>query len=363
MIIPDCFFNHCKGRRNHRIPVLQESEIIQLYENIRQLPSLDIYYSHDLKVYDEISEKVKAGNRDNVTRTTFYLSFFNKHPDIHWAFLAHMVSRNAGYHMTDIRSRLLSAFLTEREQADLFSFLDLCNAAIFRDAFPQLLLYEKWKETGRTFFHLLRKFHVSAFMRTVWDRFLSNGNQSMLTVAMIMNEQHMVENRILLQPEVNFGVEKWKFLLQDRLEFASILFPHGERHPLSLAGHGVSHFEQVHRRILLGKRLYQILFHQSVYPSALSFANHHVHTGSRSDYWPHIYTSHDTPSRLYSPFLRDVWDESALISVPTSDWFTDQTIDVMMPLSSLPTPRHFSMSKKWKTKTSVLLTLKREQRK
>jgi hypothetical protein len=271
-----------------------------------------------------------------------------------------MVSRNAGYQMTDLRNNLLSHVLSKKGQNAFFSFLELCNAAIFQDAYPQLLLYEQWKRTGHASFHLLKKFNVSIFMKSIWNDYLTTGNEQVLTIGLIMNEQHMIQKRILTGMKKSIGVEEWLFLLQDRLEFASILFPYGKHSPFSLAGLSLSHFEQVNRRILFGKKLYGILFHRSVFPSSYSYAIHHSHSGSRADYWPHVYSKEDKKTRLYSPTLSSAWDNMPSFTISPSDWFADQPIEVMAPLMTMVIPDRFSMTKKWKGLTSILVNLKRD---
>lgn len=348
------------GNNDHTRPLLKEKSICELYDIAIQDPAPIVYFPHDLELYERILMKVRDANLNNVTRTACYIEFFKKNPEIHWSFLAHMVSRNAGYHMTDIRNNLLSHLLSKKGQDAIFSFLELCNAAIFQDAYPQLLLYEQWKSTGRSSFHLLKKFNVSIFMKSIWNDFLTTGNEHVLTIGLIMNEQHMIQKRILSGMKKSMGVEEWLFLLQDRLEFASILFPYGKPSPFSLAGLSVSHFEQVKRRILLGKKLYGILFHHSVFPSSYSFAIHRPHSGSRADYWPHIYSTEDKKTHLYSPTLCSVWDNMPPFTIPPSDWFTDQPTEVMAPLLTMVMPDRFSMTKKWEVLTSFLVNLKRD---
>lgn len=75
-------------------------------------------------------------NRNNITRTQAYLAFYNRNPEIHWAFLAHMVSRNGGYHMTDLKSSNMTHLLDRAERQKFFLFLERANSAIFADAFP-----------------------------------------------------------------------------------------------------------------------------------------------------------------------------------------------------------------------------------
>ena len=348
------------GKNVHTSPLLDLQAIDRLYGQMNDVPVPDIYFPDDIRLYNEICNKVQKYNVNNLTRTSSYLALFKKHPELEWSFLAHMVSRNAGYHMTDIRSHILSHVLDSHEQRSLFTFLERCNSAIFEDAFPQLLLYEQWKLTGHSSFHLLKKFNVSLFMRTMWDEYLQSGDQHVLTIALIMNEQHMIQKRILSDPHLNIGVEKWKFFLQDRLEFTSILFPYGRNHPRSLAGLSVSQFEKVNSRILLGKKLYSVLFHPIVFPTAVSFSIHHPHTGSRKDYWPHIYSKEGGEKRLYSPELRSVWENLPSERLSSSDWFMDQRVEVLSPLLTMTMPHHFSMTRRWKARTSILINLKRD---
>ncbi|MGG4168368.1 DUF2515 family protein [Rossellomorea vietnamensis] len=348
------------GQRENRSPLLDVQAVYRLYAEMKQEPVPDVYFPEDKALFKKIFIKVKKGNVNNLTRTSAYLDLFKKHPELHWSFLAHMVSRNAGYHMTDIKNELLSHVMSENEQQSLFEFLERCNAAIFNDAYPQLLLYENWKLTGRHPFHLLKKFNVSVFMRRIWADYLKTGDDPVLTTALIMNEQHLIQNEILSSPTLNMGIEKWKFFLQDRMEFTSILFPYGKHTPYSLAGLSVSHFEKVDRRIQLGKKLYRVLFHPIVFPTAYSFSLHHPHTGSREDYWPHIYSRVKKRKHLFSPELGTVWETITYADPPSTDWFREQPIEVMSPLLTLTVPLHFSMTRKWKARTTILLKLKRD---
>ncbi|MGG3913739.1 DUF2515 family protein [Rossellomorea vietnamensis] len=348
------------AKRKNISPLLDVQTIDRLYDEMKQEGVPDVYFPEDQALFEEMIIKVKKGNVNNLTRTSSYLDLFKKHPELHWSFLAHMVSRNAGYHMTDIQNDLLSHVMSDNEQQSLFKFLERCNAAIFEDAYPQLLLYENWKLTGRLSFHLLKKFNVSVFMRKIWADYLKTGDHPVLTTALIMNEQHLIQNKTLSSPNLNMGIEKWKFFLQDRLEFTSILFPYGTQSPYSLAGLSVSHFEKVDSRIQLGKKLYRVLFHPMVHPTAFSFSLHHPHTGSREDYWPHIYSSVKKDKHLFSPELGEVWENIYYDDPSSTDWFRGQPIEVMSPLLTISDPHHFSMTRKWKARTTILLNLKRD---
>lgn len=68
----------------------------------------------DCIILEEIKTLTVENNRSNITRTAAYLSCYDQYPELHWALLAHMVSRNGGYHMTDRRATLCIICKTRR---------------------------------------------------------------------------------------------------------------------------------------------------------------------------------------------------------------------------------------------------------
>ncbi|GAA3327359.1 hypothetical protein GCM10020331_066980 [Ectobacillus funiculus] len=44
-------------------------------------------------------------NRDNISRTHAYKEYYLRNCEIRWSFLASMVSRNAGWNMTDLEGK------------------------------------------------------------------------------------------------------------------------------------------------------------------------------------------------------------------------------------------------------------------
>ena len=40
-------------------------------------------------------------NETNPMRTDYYLRYYTRNPEVPWVFMAHLVSRNAGYQMSD----------------------------------------------------------------------------------------------------------------------------------------------------------------------------------------------------------------------------------------------------------------------
>ncbi|WP_353738308.1 DUF2515 domain-containing protein [Peribacillus asahii] len=300
--------------------------------------------SEERTLIEQIKFKTNKWNQNNITRTKAYLDFYQRHSEVHWAFLAHMVSRNGGWNMTDLKGGLLPRLLTKKECQSFFTFLERGNWLIFQDAFPQLLLYEESRKRGKNLFYLLPYFHVSLFMGVLWKQFLKDYDSYKLTIALIVNEQSHLELRVLENPIFKKNVfNTLEFKLQDLLSMNQILFPYVENGKVKLVGETVHHFESLHRRILLGKRLYSILFTDSKRLNKIEqWASLTPHSGSRKDYWPHIFHDIDegVPGRLlkrrlkscqllpgsirfYSPKLEFVWKDCVHEEAEIKEWYED----------------------------------------
>jgi hypothetical protein len=128
-----------------------------------------------------------------------------------------------------------------------------------------------------------------------------------------------------------------EFKLQELLSFNHILFPYRKK---TLAGQTVYQFQSLHERILLGKRLYAVLF-QNV-NQFVDWAKAHRHTGSRKDYWPHIFNNVNEgipgfpyqlrlnscklrwgAKKIYSPDLTSAWKNVQHQEAEKGDWFRD----------------------------------------
>ncbi len=136
-------------------------------------------------------------NRDNVSRTRAYQAFWRRHPEIHWALLAAFVSRNAGYFMTDLKSGRHPCPVSVRRKECTFEALERSNWLIFRDAFPQLLLYDLSLRRRQDCFGLVPQVTRSAHMTDFWRDFVRSGNSDRLTRSLIANEQAYVERRVV----------------------------------------------------------------------------------------------------------------------------------------------------------------------
>ncbi len=238
--------------------------------------------SNEHFIIDLIRQEVFFGNKDNISRTQYYERFYFAHQEIQWAFLASMVSRNAGWNMSDLYGDDFSCLMDEQVRKRLLLTYERANWLIFRDAYPQLLIYHYSKKFNKPLFHLLDYFYVSNFMKEEWNHFWQFKHKKRLMYAFIVNEQHLIQRPVIEHPLYKRKVFVTpKFLLQQLFHFSSVLFPtvNGE-----LYGVSVTQFRKLWKRIELGKQLATILFHEDLYPRFWQFALQTEHTGSRNDY-------------------------------------------------------------------------------
>ncbi|MFE5323948.1 DUF2515 domain-containing protein [Paenibacillus sp. NPDC056579] len=322
----------------------------------------------DQELVRHIRLETARRNRSNITRTAAYLDMFTRHPELHWSLLAHMVSRNGGWNMTDVKGELLPYLLSTEQQEHVYAFLERANALIFHDAYPQLLLYEASLRAGKTQFHCLRGLNVSSFMLPVWELFWERRDSALLTMALIVNEQHYIEHRVVRHPTYRTTVlDTLFFNAQSKLQLNQVVFPYYIDGRLRLAGLILESFSDLQERIELGKKLYAILFGiPVVLEGAVRYAAAQRHTGSRSDYWPHLFA----PIRqappvprgqlkewldgcslrpgavpLYSPRLTDVWKDRPVDEIEPEDWLSAETLDASLRyLASVEPPFSFDMT-------------------
>lgn len=327
----------------------------------------------ELALIEQIRAETAACNRNNVTRTEAYRSVYFRTPELHWALLAHMVSRNGGWNMTDLQGEWLPWLLRAEQREAVFQFLEKANTLIFHDAYPQLLLYEWSRREGRSLFHLLPAFGVSVFMTPVWKQFWRDRDPVPLTIALIVNEQHYIEQRVVQHPYFCEKVLHTLFFgLQSLLQLNGVIFPYGSAQKgdgiavLRLSGLILERFENLQERIEFGKRLYAMLFGiPRVYTGARCFAGAVKHTGSRADYAPHMFARirQKPPQRvyverllggrlkpgaepLYSPELSAAWGDQPLEPPETGDWFRS-TADVAPYFQKLPLPHSFEITNEY----------------
>ncbi|MGG1517486.1 DUF2515 family protein [Paenibacillus oryzisoli] len=332
--------------------------------------------AEDLAILADIRAAAGAANRNNVTRTQAYWACYRQAPELHWALLAHMVSRNGGWCMTDLRGELLPLLMKRDETEHFFAFLERANALIFQDAYPQLLLYLEGRRRGRSLFHLLPFLNISLWMTPIWEAFWQEQDSALLTIGLIVNEQHYIEQRVVQnsvfqQTVINTSL----FKTQGWLQLNQVGFPYGEHDaastavaadvPLHVAGLILEKFADVRERIAFGKSLYGILFGiPHVHAGIVRFASSRPHTGSRADYWPQLFAPiRKAPpavkyqerldglalkagaSPFYSPPLGAVWPDRPLAPVEPGDWFLAS--DAKEPLAYLrevPIPSDYELA-------------------
>jgi hypothetical protein len=320
-------------------------------------------------LFYRIKIETEQANRNNVTRTEAYRAVYFRCPELHWALFAHVISRNGGWNMTDLQGELLPRILSPEQIEANFGLLERANALIFSDAYPQLLLYEAGKKAGRDYSHLLPQFGVSRFMVQVWAQFWRKKESPLLTTALIVNEQHFIEARIVRSSHYKRNVlDQPEFHLQGILQTNAVIMPYsatvtGE---MKLAGLVLEDFSSLEERIEFGKRLYALLYGvPEVYEGVLSFVRAVQHSGSREDYAPHLFTAERTPGDnrrrkkykqrltgcsliggarpLYSPKLAEAWADVLFESAEPGDW-VDWADDVQHFFRELPLPPVFEIT-------------------
>nr|WP_246140955.1 DUF2515 domain-containing protein [Bacillus marasmi] len=243
----------------------------------------------------KIKEATEKKNVDNISRTRAYFVFFETHPDINWAFLASMVSRNGGWNMCDLEGKWFPRALPKKLRTLMFLTFERANWLIFQDAFPQLLLYHYSTKMGQPMFHLLRFFYVSGFMEAEWNNYWRKRDGKRLMTSLIINEQNVIQHPVIEQPVFKKKVfHSFPYNFQDWFHFSSVIFPTLDG---DLYGASVSGFTKLSNRIDLGKRLADILLSPELYHRFYQFAKQTEHTGSRVDYERYLKQKHlrDTP--------------------------------------------------------------------
>jgi hypothetical protein len=227
---------------------------------------------------DESGER----NRDNVSRTQSYLELYawtvERPPDFPWLLMAHLVSRNAGYWMTDLASRLARAPEQSEGLNNLFLLLERANFLIFHDAWRHVLEHLLGNEAG------------GEFMRRSYSRYRRDADERGLVHDLVTNEQNYIERRVVHHPRYALGLDLIRFIEASGKE-RPISFP------FSTAEIRVGGFEHLDRRIATGHRIYAaVLADRSLRARIFEWALAHPHTGDRA-----------VAGGKPSPALRDAW--------------------------------------------------------
>ncbi|MFZ3578135.1 DUF2515 family protein [Virgibacillus sp. DJP39] len=229
-----------------------------------------------------IIKQTKKHNFDNITRTHAYQNFYFRYQEINWAFLASIVSRNAGWNMTDLNLAPFKKLLGEKERNRLFMTYERANWLIFSDVYPQLLTYQLSCKLSKPMFHLLPYLRVSSYMEKEWNEFWIDQDKNRLMTALIINEQNVIHEPVLKQSFFKAHVfNDLPYHLQNMLYMNAVMLP---SKTLPLYGAYVHSFTNLSKRIALGKHLASIIFSPAHYSGLVNFVQLQCHSGSRWDY-------------------------------------------------------------------------------
>ncbi|MEH7224324.1 DUF2515 domain-containing protein [Bacillus sp. JJ1566] len=292
------------------------SDVTKIEKMVNERRNREIQFTIEEKeLYNEIESKTVKRNLDNISRTKAYTSFYRRHNEIRWSFLASQVSRNAGWNMTDLEGEWFSKVLSKKERNVLFHTYERANWLIFSDAYPQLLVYEYSKRQGKPLFHLLKMFSVSRFIEVEWEYYWRHREGNRLVTAQIINEQNIIQKPVIEHPFYRKKVfQRFFYNIQDFFHFSSVIFPTLEGR---LFGFSVQQFTKLDERIKLGKKLASLLFHVDYYDRFIRFSNEVEHTGSRFDYERYV------AERRFrnTPFLRTTYPIIKHNRDQTPDWY------------------------------------------
>jgi hypothetical protein len=265
-------------------------------------------------IIHQIKQETKINNRDNITRTKAYLQYYQNFQEIKWSFLASMVSRNAGWNITDLATNTYQQLLSKKVLHHLFMTYERANWFIFSDAYPQLLIYQYSIKHNEPLFHLLKYFHISTFMMSEWIHFWEKKDKNRLLKAQIINEQNLIQKPVVQEPYFKYKVfRSVPYLLQDKVHLNSVLFP---TYSGELYGLFIKNFTNLTNRIKIGKMLSSILFHPDLHKHFVDFAHTVEPTGKREEYeafFDHVYIETD--------YLEDIFPNITHENHHHEDWF------------------------------------------
>lgn len=306
------------------------------------------------EIIQQVKYKSTVHNSDNITRTLAYQNYYLKNPEIRWALLASMVSRNAGWNMTDLVIPPIKSLLNDKQRQQLFSTYERANWLIFSDAYPQLLIYQLSKEQGKPLFECLKDFHVSRFMIKEWLRFWETADGDRLVKALIINEQNVIENPVIQQPYFRRQIfHQWPYLLESFLRLNVVIFPMKSG---ALYGLPVYRFTHIDQRIAIGNTLAGLLFNPRLLPQFLDFIRTVEPVGSREEYEQFF-----TLPTMTAPPLKQVYPIVQHQDNIREDWHRLRGLKQKWWEAGIPSPngapKRYYVKKKVLLKVSKLLTL------
>ena len=136
-----------------------------------------------------------------------------------------------------------------------------------------------------------------------------------LMTALIINEQNKIQKPVIENAYFKKHVfHTALFKLQEMLHISAVIFPTVEG---NMYGFSVYQFETLQKRIELGKKLAELLFHPDYKRLFHRFALQTTHTGSRADYEYYVRVAR----KSCTPVLREVYPVVAHKGISMRDWF------------------------------------------
>lgn len=235
---------------------------------------------------DELAER----NLDNLSRTASYLELYawtrDHGTEMPWLLMAHLVSRNAGYLMTDLARQLAGPIGQDPAVADamrtLFVLLERGNFLIFWDAWHHVLTYLAGELDA------LSPPRTPVFMCEAWRRYDRDRKspspelERRLVLDLVHNEQNLIERRAVHHPDLAPGLRLLTMIEASGRE-RPMVFPEVDGAPVPEIR--VGGFADLEKRIATGRRIFdEILADRGRRDAMFAWAMAHPHTGSRAVY-------------------------------------------------------------------------------
>jgi hypothetical protein len=223
-----------------------------------------------------------ARNRDNVSRTESYLELYALcrayGVELPWVLMAHLVSRNAGYLMTDLAETRAGSLFTREALDELFSFLERANFLIFDDAWHHAVHHTLGRASALDE-------RTPRFMREAWARYedaaareITPALERQLVLDLVTNEQNLIEARVVHNARFARARAMIAFFEDAQVDGAIVL-------PLTRARIRVGAFAKLEKRIDAGRRIFdEVLAERAGRDAMFAWAVAHPHTGSRTAY-------------------------------------------------------------------------------
>ncbi len=227
-------------------------------------------------------EEIDHRNADNVSRTGSYLELYDwtaaNGRELPWLLMAHLVSRNAGYLMSDL-ARSIDGKAGAADPAlrgameNLMALLERANFLIFHDAWHHVLHHL----LGRT--AQLTGPRTPRFMIDAWQRHErhDHSDERPLVLDLVHNEQHLIERRAVHHADLAAGLRLLQWIELSGRE-KPLHFPIDGAPAITVGG-----FALVERRIAAGARIFdEVLADRDRRAALVAWARAHPHTGSRT---------------------------------------------------------------------------------